>query len=75
MRTISGSRGLKRIACEALDGIVWFAAPDSQEAAEVPGSREVRIEQRRPIEQHDAAIEIADEMRERRPQARSTLRL
>src|SRR5688572_29593477 len=50
---------------EPFDRIVWFAAPDSQEAAEEPGSRQVRIEHERPVKQRDAAIKVADEMVER----------
>src|SRR5262245_4661781 len=50
---------------EMLDRPVRVAGPDSWEPAEIPSSREIRIEYKRPVEQGDAAIKIAVEMVER----------
>ena len=54
---------------EVLDGGVGLAAPGPQKAAEKPGRREIRIEHERPVEQGDAAVEVAGEMGERMPAA------
>ena len=40
------------------------------EAAEIPGGRQVGIEHQRPVEQCDAAVEVAAEMAERVAAAR-----
>jgi hypothetical protein len=45
--------------------IVWCAAGSSLEAAQTPGSRQVRIGHQGPVKQCDAAVEIAAEMAER----------
>ncbi len=50
---------------EALDCVIRFAPPDSQEAAKEPCGREVLVKQQRPVDQRDAAIEIAGKMRQR----------
>lgn len=47
---------------EVLDRPVRVAGPDSWEPAEKPSSRKIRIEYKRPVEQGDAAIKVADEM-------------
>ena len=52
-------------ALEMLDGVVGFAVPDPQKSAEKPGRRQIRIEHHRAVEQGDAGIEIAGEMRQR----------
>ena len=66
MRYISGSqRAQSHRAPEILDGAVAIALPDSQETAEEPGGRQIWIEHQRPVEQGDAAIEVAGEMGER----------
>ena len=58
-----------------LDGAVGFAVPDPQKAAEEPGGRQVRIEHQRPVEQGDAAIEVAGEMGERMAASRERDRI
>ena len=50
---------------QSLDRIVWFAPHDLHEAAEEPGGREVWIEEQRLIDERDAAIEVAYEIRQR----------
>jgi hypothetical protein len=52
-------------AGEILDGVVRITPLGSQEAAEEPSGRQVRIERKRPVDQCNAAIEVAHEMRER----------
>ena len=50
---------------QSLNRIVRFAPHDLHEAAEEPGRREVWIEEQRLVDQGDAAIEVADEIRQR----------
>src|SRR5258708_38721332 len=49
---------------EVCDCIIRIAAPDPHETGEEPGSRQIGIERLRPVEQDDAAIEVAGEMGE-----------
>src|SRR5712672_2836093 len=51
-------------AGKALDRIFVFASADSKEAAEKPGCRQIWIERQRLVDQRDAAIEVAGQMRE-----------
>src|SRR5688500_1979646 len=60
--------GTKRIEAdrtsEALDGFLWFAAPYSQESAEIPPRSKVRIERQGTVQQRDATVKIAHQMRQ-----------
>src|SRR5215475_7320389 len=52
-------------AFEGRRGAVLLAPPKSQESAEEPRSREIRIEHERLVGQADAALKVAGEMAER----------
>src|SRR5215813_14747705 len=52
-------------AFEGRRGAVRLALPESQESAEEPRSREVRIEYERLVDQADTALEVAGEVAER----------
>ncbi len=50
---------------EMRNGVVGLSEPDPQKSAEKPGRRQIGIEHHSPVEQGNAGIEIAAEMRER----------
>ena len=50
---------------QSFDRIVWFASHDLHEAAKEPRGREVWIEEQSLIDERNATIEVADEIRQR----------